>query len=421
MNPNSLHIPLDLASTSQRARQSSLELAMLKGAARSKALQKMAASLKAYQDDILEANTLDLEASREMAVPELILDWLKLTPERLQAVIRLLQRLAELSDPIQQVVHIPYQVDQCQTYSQLMPLGVIALVYESFPELGAIAAGLCIRTGNSLILKGGSEASHSNQILVATLRMAIEEAGLPADCVQLLPSDQGDPTRELITQDNFVNLVIPYGRSSLVQQVIRQATVPVLKTAIGNCYLYWAPSGNLDVVRSIILDSHQSEPDPVNAIEKVLIHRDQYSTSFSLLLGELREKGYRLKGDGDLVTQFPELTVVEEGEWNQAYLNKTIAFKTVNGLDMAIAWINDHSSGHADCLVTESYQESRQFAMGINSATTYINASPRFYRNPNRGSPVSLGMSNQKGHRRGLISLETLTTVKHIVQGNGLT
>jgi glutamate-5-semialdehyde dehydrogenase len=420
MATNSLNSSSHLLSTVYHAYQSSPELAALKGTERSQALQVMAEALDKRLDAILEANTLDLEASREMAVPELISDWLKLTPERLQGAVRILQRLSELSDPIQQVLNTPYQVEQGQTYCQLMPLGVIALVYEAFPELGAIAAGLCIRTGNSLILKGGTEASHSNQVITETLQYALEDAGLPPNCLQLLPSDQGDSLRELIMQDQYVNLVIPYGRSSLVQQVIRQATVPVLKTAIGNCYLYWSPSGSLDVARWMILDSHQSEPDPVNAIEKVLIHRDQDMTRLMLLWDSLQDKGYTLKGDPELVAQFPHLTLVEPSEWNQPYLNQTIAFKVVDGLETAIAWINDHSSGHADCLATESYQESRQFALGINSAITYINTSPRFFRNPKRGSPISLGMSNQKGHRRGLISLETLTTVKHVVQGNGL-
>jgi len=401
-----------------RAHQSSLTLSGLRGLERSRALQIMAETLKNQQDDILEANTLDLEASREMAIPELVLEWLKLTPERIQAAVRILQRLSELSDPIQQVLNTPYQVDQCQTYSQLMPLGVIALIFEAFPELSAIAAGLCIRTGNSLILKGSSEASHSNQVITKTLQLAIEDAGLPSGSLELLPTDQGDLIRDLVTQDRYVNLIIPYGRSSLVQQVIRQATAPVLKTAIGNCYLYWAPSGSLDMVRWMILDSHQSEPDPVNAIEKVLVSRNHSISALTMLWNSLKEKGYELRGDAALAADFPDLIAADVSEWNQAYLNNTIAFKAVDGLKQAIGWINAHSSGHADCLATESYQESRQFALGISSATTYINASPRFYRNPKRGSPVALGMSNQKGHRRGIITLETLTTVKHIVQGN---
>ncbi|WAL59254.1 glutamate-5-semialdehyde dehydrogenase [Thermocoleostomius sinensis A174] len=412
----------DLITVAQRALHSSAVLAAVKGGERSRALQFMSESLRERQDDILEANTLDLEVSREMAVPELILDWLKLTPERLQTAGQILQRLAELSDPIQQVMNVPsYQVDECHTYYQLMPLGVIALVYESFPELGAIAAGLCVRSGNSLILRGGPEASHSNQAIVDTLQLALEDAGLPVGCLQLLSADQGDVIRDVVTLDRYINLVIPYGRSSLVQQVIRQATAPVLKTAIGNCYLYWSPSGGLDIARWMILDSHLSEPDAVNAIEKVLIHRDHSMAALKTLWNSLKEKGFKLRGDEVLLTEFPEVFTagVDDAEWGQAYLNDTIAFKVVDKLETAISWINQHSSGHADCLATESYQESRQFALGVNSSMTYINASPRFYRNPKRGSPIALGMSNQKGHRRGLISLEALTTMKHIVQGNG--
>ncbi len=396
---------------------------MLRGIDRTRALSLMAEALKERQNDILEANTLDLETSREMAIPDLVLDWLKLTPERLQTAGQILQRLSELSDPIQQVLNITsYQVDQCQTYSQLTPLGVIAFVFEAFPEMGAIAAGLCIRTSNSLILRGGVEASHTNQVIAETLKLAVEDAALPSDCIQLLQPDHSDQIRELVMQDQYINLVIPYGRVSLVQQVVRQATAPVLKTAIGNCYLYWSPSGNLDMARWMVLDSHLSVPDPVNAIEKVLVHRQHSSSALMTLWLSLKEKGFVLKGDAILTAEFPEIfgAEVTDMEWDQPFLNKTIAFKFVDRLEAAIAWINRHSSGHVDCLATESYQESRQFAIEIGSAMTYINASPRFYRNPKRGSPIALGMSNQKGQRRGLISVETLTTMRHIVQGNGI-
>ncbi|SRR5579883_1756957 len=402
-----------------RAHRASVDMAITKGALRSQAVQAMAQALKHHQDEILDANTLDLEASREMAVPDLILEWLKLTPERIQAAVQILQRLSELPDPIGRVMNATYQIDHCQTYSQLMPLGVIVLIYEAFPELAAIAAGLCIKTGNSLILKGGSEASNSNQVIAKTLYGALERLGLPDGCFQSLPSDQGASVRDLIVQDQYINLIIPYGRPSLVQQIVRQSTAPVLKSAMGNCYLYWSPSGSLDAVRWMIFDSHQSEPDPVNAIEKVLIHRNQNPSSLNVLWNSLREKGFEVRGDAELVAEFPDVQLVEEAEWRQAYLAKIVAFKVVDSLDAAISWINLYSSGHADCLVTESYQESRQFALGVNSASTYINASPRFSRNPKRGDSIFLGMSNQKGHRRGLISLETLTTVKHIVQGTG--
>ncbi len=408
-----------LVATVRSAYRSAMRLGITKGVERSCAVQQMAQALKQSFDDILEANTLDLEASREMAVPEIILDWLKLTPERLQTTVEILQRLGEVSDPLRRIRHADYQLEDSQTYCQLMPLGVIALVYEAFPELGAIAAGLCIKTGNSLVLKGGSEASHSNVVIAKVLQSALEEAGMPPGCLEIVEAEQGSLIRDLVTQDQYLNLVIPYGRPSLVQQVVRQSTAPVLKSAMGNCYLYWSLSGSIDMARGMVLDSHASEPDPVNAIEKVLIHRTANPSSLVTLWNSLQDKGFQIKADATLVEAFPQLKPAKDNEWCQPYLNKTVAFKVVENLESAIAWINQYSSGHADCIVTESYQESRQFALGVNSASTYINSSPRFSRIPSRGDSVFLGMSNQKGHRRGLISLESLTTVKHIVQGNG--
>jgi len=403
-----------------RAYRASLVLATTTGVDRSRGIQAMAKALSNSFDDILEANTLDLEASREMAVPEIIWEWLKLTPERLQTTIQILQRIGELSDPIRRVMNASYQLDHSQTYCHLMPLGVIALIYEAFPELSAITAGFCIKTGNCLILRGGSEASQSNLVIAQALQSALDEAGLPEGCLQLLPSEQGASIRDLVTQDRYLNLVIPYGRPTLVQQVLEQSTAPVLRSAMGNCYLYWSATGTLDMVRGIILDSQASEPDPVNAIEKILINRHQKPSSLVMLWNSLKEKGFKLKGDDELVAEFPEqLTLAAESEWNQPYLNKTIAFKVVDNIESAISWLNQYSSGHADCIVTESYQESRQFALNVDSASVYINSSPRFSRNPKRADAVFLGMSNQKGYRRGMISLEALTTLKQVIQGNG--
>ncbi len=419
MATDSLEPSSDSIAAVCRAYQASLKLAIAKGVDRSRAVQMMAQALQRSADDILEANTLDLEASREMAVPNLILDWLKLTPERIEMAVQILRRLGELSDPIQRVMNASYQLDHSQTYSQLRPLGVIALIYEAFPDLGAIAAGLCIKTGNSLILRGGSEASHSNAVIAQALQEALKAAGFPEGCLELLPSDQGASIRDLVVQDQFLSLVIPYGRPSLVQQVVRQSTAPVLKAGMGNCYLYWSPTGNLDMARWVILDSHQSEPDRVNAIEKVLIHRNQKPSSLAMLWNSMKEKGFEIRGDAELVAAFPtQLTLAEESERNQPYLDRIVAFKVVDSIEGAITWINQYSSGHADCIVTESYQESRQFALGVDSASIYINSSPQFSRNPKRGDSIFLGMSNQKGHRRGPIGLETFTTVKHIIQGH---
>jgi glutamate-5-semialdehyde dehydrogenase len=404
----------------QRAHNAFVELRTSNGAERNRGVLAMAQGLQDAFNEILEANTLDLEMSREMAVPDLILDWLKLTPERLQLTVEILNRLAELPDPLQQAIAASYQLTPFPTYCQRMPLGTIALIHEAFPELSAIAAGLCLKTGNSLILRGSSSSSHSNTIIAKAIQSGLEEAGLPPGCIEAIASDSGTSIQELVTQDEYVNLVIPYGRPSLIEQVTQTATAPVLKSAMGNCYLYWSPTGDLDLVRWIIIDSHSSEPDPVNAIEKVLVSPYRNPALLVRLFGSLQEKGFVLRGDKELQAEFPEyLTPVSTSEWGKPYLDKIVAFKVVSDLSEAIAWINHYSSGHADCLVTESYQESRQFAMEIDSALVYINSSPRFARKPQQGESVFLGMSNQKGHRRGLIGTETFTTLKQVVQGNG--
>lgn len=408
----------DLLEDVGASHQASLILANTSSTLRDRALKMMAEILDSSVDRVLEANTLDLETSREMAVPDLILEWLKLTPERIQHTVQILNRLSEFPDPLQEVMNASYQVEEVQTYCQRMPLGVVALVYEAFPELGAIAAGLCLKTGNSLILRGGSESSHTNHVIAEALQTGLEEVGLPKDSLILLPSEQGAPIRDVIRQDQQINLVIPYGRPSLVEQVVRQATVPVLRSAMGNCYLYWGTSGSLETVRHLIIDSHGSEPDPVNAIEKVLIEQGQSSAAMVSLWKSLKEKGFELRADKELADRYEDLKPAEPEEWSEAYLEKVVTFKLADNLDEAIAWMNEHSSGHANCLVTQSYNESRKFALGINSASLYINASPRFYRYRSRGNTVFLGMSNQKGVRRGLINLEALTTVKYIIQGN---
>lgn len=409
-----------LLTSVQRAYNAYLALETTDGRDRSRGIKAMAEALRHAFDAILEANTLDLEMSREMAVPEILIEWLKLTPERLNNAVEILEYLADLPDPIQQVFNAPYRISTMGTYCQLMPLGVIALIYETFPELGAIAAGFSLKTGNSLILRGCGSSTHSNQVIAEALQGALKEAKLPVGSLEVLSGEQGASIQDLVTQHQYLSLVIPYGRPSIVDQVTQSATAPVLKSAMGNCYLYWSPTVDLDMIRWVILDSHASEPDPVNAIEKVLISPSQNPSILVRLFNILREKGFELRGDGELSAEFGDYLIpAKPWEWSTPYLDRIIAFKVVNDLSEGITWMNQYSSGHADCLVTDSYPESRQFATEVDSALVYINTSPRFDRRPKQGESLFLGVSNQKGHHRGLISLETFTTLKQVVQGSG--
>ena len=404
----------------QRAHQASLELELLKGSERHLGIEAIATALEANISVILEANTKDLEASREMAVPKLILDWLKLTPERLQKTVRLLRQLPKLPDPLQRVKNATYQISGYQTYSQRMPLGVICLIHEALPELGAIAAGLCLKTANSLVIRGCGEASHTNHLIAEIMQTTLADQGLPIGWLESLSSEEGCTVQQLVAQDRYLNLIIPYGRPNMIQQVVQHATTPVLRTTVGNCYLYLAPSGDLELASWVIQDSHNYEPDAVNAIEKVLVSPEQKTSHLISLFKSLQEQNFELRGDASLVEEFPEhlAPIGTEEEWQQAYLEKIVAFKRVPDLAAAITEINCNSGGHADCIVTESYHESRQFSMGLDSALIYINASPCFSRHPQGSDSVFLGVSNQKGNRRGLIGLESFTTIKQVVQGD---
>lgn len=402
----------------RESHKAAIKLAQISGTERKLAVLALAKGLESNFDEILEANTLDLELSREMAIAEPIADWLKLTPERLEMTVAILKRLSKSADPTRRLINAPYQLELSQTYCRLIPLGTIALIYEAIPELAAIAAGMCLKTGNSLITRGCSAASNSNQIIANILTEAIATTSLPSNAISNIDPDWGISIQELVTQDRYLNLVIPYGRPSLVHQVAEKATATVLKTNIGNCYLYLSLSGNLTLASQMIVDSHDSEPDAVNAIEKVLINQNIQLSTLHSLFSYLQQQGFSLRGNEPLVEQFPEfLTLIKPEEWRKSYLNKIVAFRYTQNLSQAIFWINRYSSGHADCIVTESYQESRQFVQGVDSAMVYINASPKFARNPDEGNDVFLGMSNQKGYRQGLISLETFTTVKQVVQG----
>ena len=401
----------------RESRKAAIKLAQISGATRKQGILAIAEAMESRYDEILEANTIDLEMSREMAISEPIADWLKLTPERLEMTVAILQQLSQSPDPSKHLLHPPYQPEAAQTYCQSIPLGTIALVHEAFPELVPIVAGMCLKAGNSLIVRGCSAASHSNQTIASIIEQALYTTELPPSSVEVISADLGISVGELVTQDNYIDLVIPYGRPSLVQQVAEKATATVLKTTMGNCYLYLSQSGGLDLTRQMIVDSHNGQPDAVNAIEKVLINQDVKSALLQSLFNSLQQQGFKLRGDEVLVDRFPEfLSLMKPEEWRRPYLAKIVAFRYIDSLPRAILWINRYSSGHADSIVTESYQEGQRFVRDIDSASVYINVSPKFSRRP-EGGDVFLGMSNQKAYCQGYIGVAALTSIKQVVRG----
>jgi glutamate-5-semialdehyde dehydrogenase len=421
--------PEDLTGFVYKSHVAALQLAQIFTRERDQLLLELADAVKKHKNLILEANTLDLEASRDMAVPELVLEWLKLTPDRLNQAIECLKQLANLPDPLTLQVGI--------NGYQRVPLGVVAFVYEGFPQLGLIAAGMCLKVGNTIILKGGNEVTNTQEAIAVITRDVLIARGFPEACMTCVP--KGVMLKELIVQEKYLRLVIPYGRPSFVQQVSKQATVSALPISMGNCYLYLSASGNLDFAKEIILNSRKGDPDAVNAIEKVIVHQSWLDRGLGDWISSLKKQGLVVRGCPATVAYFRDLLeksypendqesiyhqVIEaETIWNHAYLDETIAIKIVNDTEEAIAWINQYSSGHADVLLTDSLSERDRFVSCINSSTIFVNTHSRFSRCAKSGdssnAKIALGMSSLKtrGASRypGVIDIYALTTTKQVV------
>ena len=428
--------PEDLTGFVYKSHTAALQLAQISTRERDRMLLELAEAVKKHKNSILEANTLDLEASRDMAVPELVLEWLKLTPERLNYVIDCLTQLCNLPDPL--TLHVGING------YQRVPLGVVAFVYEGFPQLGLIAAGMCFKVGNTIILKGGNEGTNTQEAIAAIVKDVLMTRGFPEACMTSVP--KGVALKELIIQEKYLRLVIPYGRPSFVQQVSKQATVSALPIAMGNCYLYLSASGNLAFAKEIILNSRKGDPDPVNAIEKVIVHQSWLNRGLGEWIKSLKKQGLVVRGCPETTAYFrqfieeshsdetdkPSKVLIDqaieaENIWGQAYLDETIAIKIVNDTEEAIAWINQYSSGHADVLMTDSLSERDHFVSRINSSTIFVNAHSRFSRcirsGDNGTAKIALGMSSLKtrGSSRypGLIDIYALTTTKQVLTGSG--
>jgi glutamate-5-semialdehyde dehydrogenase len=400
--------PADLIS---QAKIASGELSQTPIRSRNQALKSLAQSLKEQRDLILEANTLDLETTRDLAVSNLGLHWLKLTPERLNHAWNFIDQLSTLPDPA------CLGLGGGIVNGLLKPFGAVCSFYEWFPEFPVFMAGLCLKTGNSLLIRGTAETTYTHQCLAENIVNAINQTGVVPASFHSLPSDRGLTVREWCSAAVTPDLVIPYGRPSFVQDICGQVAVPALKPVIGNCYLFWSATGSNDLVKAILLESHQGMPDAVNAVEKVLIPTEIPRPLLTLLWNSLREKGFDLYVDEKLQAEFPEMELANPTDWNRPYLRRAIAFRSVESLEAAIAWINVHSSGQADCLVTESQRESLLFVQGLHSAALYINAAPTFSRLSSgiAGTPA-LGMMGKGSLQAGSIGVQTLLRSSQVVQ-----
>jgi glutamate-5-semialdehyde dehydrogenase len=405
----------------ERARAAARTLAQASAADKNRALNATADALCAEQDRILAANGEDTAAAREHGAADAMVDRLTLTPARISAMADGLRQIAQLPDPVGETLDGWTRPNGLQIQRVSVPLGVIGIIYESRPNVTADAAGLCLKSGNACLLRGGSEALRSNLAIAELLARAAESAGLPRDSVQLIASPDREAARELMRMNGLVDVLIPRGGAGLIQSVIENATVPVIETGTGNCHTYVDGSADLDAALEIVVNAKCSRPSVCNAMETLLVH-DVIADEFLPVAAErLRGAGVEIRGCERTREYLPEAIPATEEDWQTEFLELVLAVKVVDGLDDALEHIARYGTRHSEAILTEDYTASQRFLAEVDAACVYVNASTRFSDGFEFGFGAEIGISNQKLHARGPMGLRELTTYKYVVRGSGQT
>lgn len=401
------------------ARAAARALAASGTGTRNAALHAMADALVQSAPAVLEANQRDLEAAANAGMPASLVDRLRLTRERIAAMAEGVRQVAALADPIGEVVEGWQRPNGLEIQRVRVPFGVIGIIYESRPNVTADAASLCLKAGNACLLRGGSEALHSNTAIVAILRQALAQAGLPEDSIQLIGTADRAAARELMRLNGLVDLLIPRGGAGLIQTVMQEATVPVIETGTGNCHTYVDATADLEMALSIAINAKCSRPSVCNAMETLLVHEVLMDEFLPPLQEAMTQRGVELRGCERTLQALPGITPATEADWETEFLDLILAVKVVDGLDEAIAHINRYGTRHSEAIVTEDYTAAQKFLREVDAACVYVNASTRFTDGFEFGFGAEIGISNQKLHARGPMGLRELTTTKYIVRGSG--
>jgi glutamate-5-semialdehyde dehydrogenase len=404
-----------------RARDAARVLAATDTATKDRALEAIAAALEARTAEILEANARDLEMGRESGLSDALMDRLALDEARIRAIAEGVRKIAALPDPVGEVVdgrRLPNGLDVRKT---LVPLGVIAVVYEARPNVTIDATALCLKSGNAIVLRGSSSAAHSNAVLVAVAGEAASEAGLPDGAVTLVAGGGREELAELATQSGVVDLIIPRGGEGLKHALKGVATVPVIYAASGNCHVYVDASADLEQAQAIILNAKIQRPGVCNAAETLLVHADIAAAFLPETLHALHDAGVELRGDERVLALAGDVPVAaaSDADWDEEFLALVLAVGVVDSAREAIDHVNAHGSGHSEAIVTRDTAAARAFELGVDAACVYVNASTRFTDGGEFGMGAEIGNSTQKLHARGPIGLRELCAFKYVVTGDG--
>ncbi|MCL9637148.1 glutamate-5-semialdehyde dehydrogenase [Priestia aryabhattai] len=403
----------------KQAKEASYFLGNVTSEQKQQALYKMAAALLDQQETILKANELDVEKAVQKGTSKAMLDRLSLNEGRIHGMADGLRQVAALADPVGEVLSMAKRPNGLQIGQQRVPIGVIGIIYEARPNVTCDAAGLCLKAGNAVILRGGSEAFHSNQAIVSVLSQAAASAGFPEHSVQLIEDTSRETALELMKLNEYIDVLIPRGGAGLIEAVVKNATVPVIETGTGNCHIYVDEEYDRDMAASIVINAKTSRPAVCNSAEKLIIHQRAAHEFLPIIVQALREKDVEVRGDERALTIVPDLVPAGDEDWKKEYLDFIMAVKIVDDIDEAISHINVHSSHHSEAIVTTNYAHAQRFLQRVNSAAVYVNASTRFTDGEEFGFGAEIGISTQKLHARGPMGLKELTTLKYIIYGDG--
>lgn len=404
----------------KRAKEASRVLLTADSALKTKALNALADALEANCDYILTENEKDLQAGREAGMTKSLLDRLALTQARVSSMAEGARQVASFQDPVGAVLSGSVMPNGLEVTKVRVPLGVIGIIYEARPNVTADAAALCLKSGNAVILRGGKEAINSNKAVAKVMRAAVESAGLPADSIQLIEDTTRQSSIELMGLTEYLDVLIPRGGAGLIKATVENAKVPVIETGTGNCHVYVDEFADLQMASEIVFNAKTSRPSVCNAIESVLVHKAVAEKFLPMMKSELDKMNVEIRGCEQTQKILGECVVpATQEDYYKEFLDYILAVKVVSSIDEAIAHVAEHSTGHSECIVTESYTNSNKFTAQVDAAAVYVNASTRFTDGGEFGLGAEIGISTQKLHARGPMGINELTSMKFIVKGSG--
>lgn len=410
---------MDLADIGQRAKTAASYLNQLGVSKKNHGLKMAAQSLIDGTAEILEANLEDWNRAESAGMKESLLDRLKLTPGRIQAMADGLMQLAALEDPTGEVLSMKKRPNGLMVGQKRVPIGVVGMIYEARPNVTADAFGLCFKTGNSVILKGGSDALKSNEAIVHWLQTGLSKAGIQTDVVQLITDPGREVTRQLMRLNQYIDVLIPRGGAGLIRTVVEHSTVPVIETGTGNCHIYVDEGADLKMALDIIDNAKTQRVGVCNACESLVVHRAEAKHFLPMLKKRMDEKKVEVRADAEACAIVPGFVMACQEDWGNEYLDFIVSLKLVGSLEEAVAHINHYNTGHSESIVTNNYEHAQRFLDEVDAAAVYVNASTRFTDGNEFGFGAEIGISTQKLHVRGPMGLEALTTTKYIIYGNG--